>query len=82
MGVANLGFIVTLCVAWLIRRHGGNKQWLQSTGDVPHARGTVPALVPLGKQTTLAELEWDTPDMPARVNVKNLTSIKGIVLGE
>lgn len=59
-----------------------SKRFLQSTGqytgDVPHARGTVAALVPLGKDTTLAEIAWDTPDLPTRVNVKNLTTVKQI----
>jgi hypothetical protein len=63
-----------------------SKKFLQSTGqytgDVPHARGKVTALVPLGKEITLAEIEWDKPDLPGRVNVKNLTTIQGIALGE
>jgi hypothetical protein len=54
----------------------------QYTGDVPHARGTVTALKTLGTETTLAEIDWDKPGMPARVNVKNLTTVKGITLGE
>ncbi len=63
-----------------------SKRFLQSTGqytgDVPHARGTVTGLKVLSKDVTLAEIAWDTPDLPARVNVKNLTTIKGIALGE
>ncbi len=63
-----------------------SKAFLQSTGqyagDVPHARGIVTALKPLGSDTTLAEIDWDTPDLPPRVHVKNLTTIKGIMLGE
>ena len=63
-----------------------SKTFLQSTGqytgDVPHARGKVTALVPVGKEITLAEIEWDTPGLPDRVNVKNLTTKKGIALGE
>ncbi len=63
-----------------------SKSFLQSTGqytgDVPHARGKVTALVPVGKDLTLAEIAWDKPDLPARVNVKNLTTKKGIALGE
>ena len=35
-------------------------------------RGKVTALVPVGKDVTLAEIEWDLPDLPGRVNVKNL----------
>jgi hypothetical protein len=63
-----------------------SKAFLQSTGqytgDVPHARGKVTALVPIGTETILAEIDWNTPDIPARVNVKNLTTAKGIALGE
>lgn len=59
-----------------------SKAFLQSTGqltgDVPHARGTVTALKPLGKDVTLAEIEWNTPDLPARVNVKTLITVKQI----
>ena len=58
-----------------------SKAFLQSTGsytgDIPHARGEVTALIPIG-ETTLAEIEWDRPDMPARVNVKNLVTVKRI----
>jgi hypothetical protein len=59
-----------------------SKRFLQSTGqytgDVPHARGTVTALQPVGKDMTLAEITWDTPDLPARVNVGNLSTVKQI----
>jgi hypothetical protein len=48
----------------------------QFTGDVPHARGEVKALLPLG-ETTLAEIAWDRPDLPARVNVANLCLVGG-----
>ena len=58
-----------------------SKAFLQSigcyTGDMPQARGKVTALVPIG-QTVLAEIEWDRPDLPGRVNVKNLCSVKQI----
>ncbi len=58
-----------------------SKAYLQSTGsytgDIPHARGEVTALIPLG-ETTLAEIAWDRPEMPARVNVKNLVTVKRI----
>lgn len=46
----------------------------QYTGDVPHAKGIVASLVPLGS-ITLAEIDWDTPDMPRRVAVANLCLI-------
>lgn len=54
----------------------------QYTGDAPHARGKVTALIPLGKDVTLAEIAWDTHDLPKRVNVRNLTTTRGIALGE
>jgi hypothetical protein len=54
--------------------------FLQSTGqfagDLPHAKGHVTALITLG-ETTLAEIAWDTPDLPRRVNVANLYLIGG-----
>jgi hypothetical protein len=50
----------------------------QYTGDMPAAKGIVTALVPLGTETTLAEIEWDKPDLPARVNVKNLCRVNSI----
>jgi hypothetical protein len=53
----------------------------QYTGDVPHARGKVTALVPLGKEITLAEIDWGNPDLPGRVNVKSLTTVEGIAFG-
>ena len=65
---------------------GYSKQFLQSTGqytgDVPFARGKVTALLPLGSETVLAEIEWNSPDLPPRVNVKNLSTVKQIQLGE
>ena len=54
----------------------------QFTGDMPRARGKVTSLVPISKEVTLAEIDWDKPDLPHRVNVKNLTTKKGIALGE
>jgi hypothetical protein len=63
-----------------------SKGFLQSTGqytgDVPHARGQVTALIFLGPEVTLAEIAWDTSDLPERVNVRNLTTTRGIALGE
>lgn len=65
---------------------GYRKAFLQSTGqytgDVPFARGKVTALLPLGDDTTLAEIDWDRDGLPPRVNVKNLSTIKRIQLGE
>jgi len=65
---------------------GYSKQFLQSTGqytgDAPLARGKVTALLPLGTETTLAEIDWDRDGLPPRVNVKNLSTVKQIQLGE
>ena len=61
-----------------------SRRFLQSTGqftgNIPHARGVVTALVELGG-TTLAEIDWSDDETPARVNVANLTRItaKGII---
>jgi len=64
---------------------GYSKQFLQSTGqytgDAPFARGQVVALHPLG-DIILAEIQWDKPDLPDRVNVRNLSTIREIALGE
>ena len=53
-----------------------SRTWLQSTGQLtghtPFARGRVKSLIPLGS-LILAEIEWNTPDLPQRVNVKNLS---------
>lgn len=53
-----------------------SKAFLQSigvyTGDMPQARGKVTALISVGKDVALAEIDWNLPDLPARVNVKNL----------
>ncbi len=65
---------------------GYSKRFLQSTGqytgDAPFARGKVIDLQSLGTDTILAYIEWDKPDLPARVNVKNLSTVKQIQLGE
>lgn len=65
---------------------GYSKAFLQSTGqhtgDVPHARGKVVELVPVGGALMLAEIEWDRPGLPPRVNVNNLSTVKRIALGE
>ena len=42
------------------------------TGDVPFARGTVTELITLSGDCVLAQIDWDTPDVPVRVNVANL----------
>ena len=51
------------------------KAWLRSTGmytgDIPRAKGIIKKIEPLG-QTALAHIKWDKPDVPPKVNVKNL----------
>lgn len=49
----------------------------QYTGDVPQAKGRVTALVPLG-ETMLAEIVWDTPDLPRRVHIANICRVNSI----
>lgn len=65
---------------------GYSKAFLQSTGqytgDAPFARGKVTALLQIGPDTTLAELDWDREGLPPRVNVKNLSTINQIQLGD
>ena len=65
---------------------GYSKPFLQSTGqytgDVPFARGKVTALLSFDGDVTLAEIDWDKPGLPPRVNIKNLSTIKQIQLGE
>lgn len=59
------------------------KKFLQSTGQytgvIPHAKGKVTGLIPLGTETTLAEIDWgsDRDEVPGRVNVLNLNRIGG-----
>lgn len=65
---------------------GYSKRFLQSTGqytgDAPFARGKVVGLQQLSPDVTLAEIEWDTDDLPPRVNVRNLSTVREISLGE
>lgn len=55
-----------------------SKRFLQSTGqysgDVPQARGTVTALTPVGSNI-LADIDWNDPEIPSRVNVANLSRV-------
>ena len=44
------------------------------TGDMPHARGEVAKLTPLG-ETTLADIDWKNAELPPRVNVANLCRV-------
>lgn len=43
-------------------------------GDMAHARGTVSALLPFGERF-LATIEWDLPDIPAKVVTANLAKV-------
>jgi len=49
---------------------------------MPHVRGKVTERVMVGKDLIVAEIAWDTPDLLARVNVKNLSTVRQITLGE
>lgn len=46
----------------------------QMTGDIPHARGIVTNLIPLG-DNYLAEINWGNDDIPSRVLTQNLSRI-------
>ncbi len=56
-----------------------SRRFLQSiscyTGDMPQARGKVTGLKTLSEDVVLAEIDWNLPDLPARVNVKNLSRV-------
>ena len=45
------------------------------TGDMPHAKGEITKLVPVGREVTLAEVSWDRAELPPRVNIKNLCRV-------
>jgi hypothetical protein len=53
--------------------------WLRSTGtysgDLPQAKGKVLGLQAISPDVTLAEIEWDRPNLPAKVNVRNLCRV-------
>lgn len=44
----------------------------QLAGDVPHAIGRVISLQPISAALDLAVVEWDRPDVPAKVLTSNL----------
>lgn len=54
-------------------------QFLRSIGmshsAMARARGVVTSTTPLGSSTTLANVDWNDPDMPSRVNVANLAKV-------
>ena len=52
------------------------------TGDLPAGRGTITEIEPCGT-LQLARVRWDRGlDLPTRINVKNLTLVKGGVVME
>jgi hypothetical protein len=61
--------------------HAFLKSTGQHTGSVPFAKGTVTDLVTFGS-ATLALVDWDTPDMPERVNVANLARVGSLAYGD
>lgn len=54
-------------------------QFLRSIGEshsrMARARGTITGFVPLGTDTTLAEITWDRGQFPGKVNTANLAKI-------
>jgi hypothetical protein len=54
----------------------------QSSKAMPTAQGTVKALHRLQNGTILADIEWNKPRLPKRVNIKNLTKVKASPLAE
>ena len=61
-----------------------SKRFLQSIGchigDMASARGKVLAIEPI-EQAILALIDWNTPGLPDRVNVKHLSLVKnGMVM--
>lgn len=53
-----------------------SSDWCRSvgalTGDIPFARGEVIEITRVTETLDLARVKWDQPDIPERVNVKNL----------
>lgn len=49
---------------------------------LPAARGTVTALHRLQNGSILADIEWNKPHLPKRVNIKNLMRVKPPPLAE
>ncbi len=58
---------------------GYSHDWLRSTGNhtgpIPFARGVVIELAELSPGCTLARVDWNDPDIPARVHVGNLARV-------
>jgi hypothetical protein len=49
---------------------------------LPAARGTVKALHRLQNGSILADIEWNKPHLPKRVNIKNLMKVNPPRIGE
>lgn len=60
---------------------GYSRKWLKSigavTGDLPRAKGIIQEIKDLGS-LKIATVKWDLPDIPERVNVKNLAKIGSV----
>lgn len=52
------------------------RAWLRATGQlagaIPHAKGRIIDLLPVSAGLDIAVIEWNTPDMPAKVLTSNL----------
>jgi hypothetical protein len=46
----------------------------QQTGDIPFARGVIESFESIG-ETALAIINWNDPNIPEKVNVKNLVNM-------
>ncbi len=46
----------------------------QYTGSIPHARGVVTGIKDLG-DLKIATIDWNDPEIPARVNIANLSKV-------
>lgn len=47
----------------------------QLAGDIPHARGRIISLSPVSKALDVALIQWDRPDIPAKVLSSNLERV-------
>lgn len=58
---------------------GYSHAWLQSTsmftGPIPFAKGIVTELEEVTRDFVLAHVEWNHPDVPKKINVKNLAVV-------
>jgi hypothetical protein len=54
----------------------------QDYPNVKRARGKVTALISIHKELTLAEICWDTPYLPKRVDVRNLVRAPDVTFDE